>query len=65
MDDELKNARALVDSAIIAVVLPQAYSIIDRMISTGVVLPKELVVEARKLLPNAYTNSFSNKTRGV
>jgi len=60
-DEELKTARAYVDSAIIAIVLPQAYSIIDRMLSTGAVFPKDLVVEARRLLPEAYANSFSSK----
>lgn len=56
-----QDPQALVDAAILAVVLPQAYSIIDRMLATGAGFPKELVVEARRLLPDAYANSFSSK----
>lgn len=59
---EQESAKASVDSAIIAVVLPLAYGIIDQLLDLdGKPIPKKLVVDAKKLLPSNYKNSFEFK----
>jgi hypothetical protein len=48
-----------VDSCIVEKVLPQAYTIIDKLLDAAN-LPKDLQLEARKLLPGKYKNSILN-----
>ena len=55
-------ATAFVDSAIVKVVLPSAYEIIDQLLDLdGKPIPKKLMVEAKRLLPSKYKNSFEFK----
>jgi hypothetical protein len=55
-------ATASVDSAIVKVVLPSAYEIIDQLLDLdGKPIPKKLVADAKKLLPSSYKNSFQFK----
>ena len=55
-------ATASVDSAIVKVVLPSAYEIIDQLLDLdGKPIPKKLVADAKKLLPSNYKNSFQFK----
>lgn len=49
-------AAADVDAAIIEVLLPQLYSIIDRLLDGNP--DKKLIVDARKILPRGYKHSF-------
>jgi len=59
---EQESAKASVDAAIIAVVLPLAYGIIDQLLDLdGKPIPKKLMVDAKKLLPGNYKNSFEFK----
>ena len=59
-DQEL--AKAFVDAAIVKVVLPNAYEIIDQFLDLdGKPIPKKLMVEAKKFLPSKYKNSFEFK----
>ena len=51
-----EQAAAKVDAAIIKVVLPQLYSIIDRLLDGNP--DKKLIVDARKILPRDYKLSF-------
>ena len=51
-----EQAAAKVDAAIIKVVLPQLYSIIDRLLDGNP--DKKLIVDARKILPRDYKYSF-------
>jgi hypothetical protein len=44
------------DAAIIKVILPQLYSIIDRLLDGNP--DKKLIVDARRILPSNYKNSF-------
>ena len=43
------------DAAIVNTLLPKLYSIIDRLLDGQ---DKALVIEARRVLPKAYKNSF-------
>ena len=56
MTKEEAEAAAKVDAAIIKVVLPQLYSIIDRLLDGNP--DKKLIVDARKILPRDYKHSF-------
>lgn len=59
---EQESAKASIDAAIIEVVLPLAYQIIDQLIDfDGKPIPKKLMADAKKLLPNNYKNSFGFK----
>lgn len=58
-DKKLALAAAEVDSIIIKVMLPKLYSIIDRLLDGQ---DKALMIEARKVLPNGYKNSFQKKS---
>jgi hypothetical protein len=49
------------DTAIVQTLLPKLYSIIDRLLDGQ---DKALVIEARRVLPKAYKNSFE-KGKGV
>lgn len=49
------------DTAIVNTLLPKLYSIIDRLLDGQ---DKALVIEARRVLPKAYKNSFE-KGKGV
>ena len=51
-----EQAEASVNAAIIKVVLPQLYSIIDRLLDGNP--DKKLIVDARKILPRDYKHSF-------
>ena len=51
-----EQAAAKVDAAIVKVVLPQLYSIIDRLLDGNP--DKKLIVDARKILPRDYKHSF-------
>ena len=44
-----------VDTAIVQTLLPKLYSIIDRLLDGQ---DKALVIEARRMLPKIYKNSF-------
>jgi len=44
------------DEAIIKVILPQLYSIIDRLLDGNP--DKKLIVDARRILPSNYKHSF-------
>lgn len=48
-----------VNAAIVRTVLPEAYSIINEMIRDAPNLQKSLVIRARKLLPEHYSESFA------
>ena len=49
------------DTAIVQTLLPKLYSIIDRLLDGQ---DKALVIEARRVLPKTYKNSFE-KGKGV
>lgn len=49
-----------VDSVIVEELMPKLYSLIDRLLDVPNV-PKDVMVEARKLLPPQYKHSFQNK----
>jgi hypothetical protein len=53
--------RMAADTAIVQTLLPKLYSIIDRLLDGQ---DKALVIEARRVLPKAYKNSFE-KGKGV
>jgi hypothetical protein len=52
-DDDIQVYAA--DTAIVNTLLPKLYSIIDRLLDGQ---DKALVIEARRVLPKAYKNSF-------
>ena len=53
---------ATVDAAIVKIILPMAYSTIDQLIDLdGKPIPKKLLIDAKKLLPGEYKNSFQFK----
>lgn len=55
--------KAAVNEAIVGSVLPRLYAVIDAMIDAGgKTIPKPVLVEARKLLPGQYKNSFEAKS---
>jgi hypothetical protein len=59
---KIQLANATVDAVIVEVVLPVAYNIIDQLIDLdGKPVPKKLLIEAKKLLPSYYKNSFQFK----
>tara|TARA_R110000822_G_scaffold35007_13_gene98907 strand:+ start:472 stop:687 length:216 start_codon:yes stop_codon:yes gene_type:complete len=59
---KMQLADAKVDAVIVKVILPMAYSIIDQLIDLdGKPVPKKLLIEAKKLLPSNYKNSFQCK----
>jgi len=59
---KVQLANATVDAVIVEVVLPMTYSIIDQLIDLdGKPIPKKLLVDAKKLLPSKYKNSFQFK----
>jgi hypothetical protein len=59
---ETALATATVDALIVKVILPMTYNIIDQFIDLdGKPIPKKLLVEAKKLLPGNYKNSFQFK----
>lgn len=59
---KIQLANATVDAVIVDVVLPMAYNIIDQLIDLdGKPIPKKLLVDAKKLLPSKYKNSFQFK----
>jgi hypothetical protein len=49
-------AKKIVDEAIVIRLLPQLYSIIDRLLDGNP--DKKLIVDARRILPSNYKNSF-------
>ena len=61
MTDNLKDALMVVNSAIVATVLPQAYQIINDLIDAKGAPSKELIVRARRLLPATYSHGFGFK----
>lgn len=59
---KIQLANATVDAVIVEVVLPMTYNIIDQLIDLdGKPIPKKLLVDAKKLLPSNYKNSFQFK----
>jgi hypothetical protein len=59
---KIQLANATVDAVIVEVVLPMAYNIIDQLIGLdGQPIPKKLLIDAKKLLPRGYKNSFQFK----
>ena len=55
-DDDIQVYAA--DTAIVQVLLPKLYSIIDRLLDGQ---DKALVIEARRVLPKTYKNSFEKE----
>ena len=53
------EADALVNSAIIKAILPQLYVVIDDLLDHAPDAPKELIVRAKRLLPDIYPQSFA------
>jgi hypothetical protein len=49
-------AKKIVDEAIVIRLLPQLYSIIDRLLDGNP--DKKLIVDARRILPSNYKHSF-------
>ena len=63
MTTEQSPATASVDAAILKVVLPSAYGLLDQLVAdhlAGREPTKATVVAARKLLPSRYSTSFSH-----
>lgn len=58
LTDEAESVQAFVDRAIVTSLLPQLYSVINRLLDGT---DKALVIEARRLLPKVYKNSFPEK----
>ena len=61
MNDNLKDALMVVNSAIVATVLPQAYQVINDLLDAKGTPSKELIVRARRLLPATYSHGFGFK----
>jgi hypothetical protein len=57
LDDDDTQVYAA-DTAIVNTLLPKLYSIIDRLLDGQ---DKALVIEARRILPKAYKNSFEKE----
>ena len=55
-DDDIQVYAA--DTAIVQMLLPKLYSIIDRLLDGR---DKALVIEARRVLPKGYKNSFEKE----
>ena len=55
-DDDIQVYAA--DTAIVQMLLPKLYSIIDRLLDGQ---DKALVIEARRVLPKTYKNSFEKE----
>jgi hypothetical protein len=53
-------AQPELNAAIVQTLLPKLYSIIDRLLDGQ---EKALVIEARRMLPKAYKNSFETKIK--
>ena len=59
---EAALAAATVDALIVKIILPMAYNVIDQLIDLdGKPIPKKLLIDAKKLLPGEYKNSFQFK----
>jgi len=59
---EAALAAATVDALIVKIILPMAYNMIDQLIDLdGKPIPKKLLIDAKKLLPSEYKNSFQFK----
>ena len=62
LDDDDDTQVYAADTAIVQMLLPKLYSIIDRLLDGQ---DKALVIEARRVLPKTYKNSFEKeKNRG-
>ena len=57
-DDDIQVYAA--DTTIVQMLLPKLYSIIDRLLDGQ---DKALVIEARRVLPKAYKNSFEKEKK--
>ena len=55
MDEDDDTQVYAADTAIVQTLLPKLYSIIDRLLDGQ---DKALVIEARRVLPKTYKNSF-------
>ncbi|WP_343735331.1 hypothetical protein [Acidovorax sp.] len=53
------EAKASVDAAILATILPQLYIVIDDLLDHAQGAPKELIIRAKKLLPDYCPQSFA------
>lgn len=55
---------ATVDAAIVGVILPQLYVVIDDLLDHAQGAPKELLIRAKKLLPAWAPHSFEQRPMG-
>ena len=63
MDEDDDTQVYAADTAIVRTLLPKLYSIIDRLLDGQ---DKALVIEARRVLPKIYKNSFEkDKNNGT
>ena len=60
LDDDDDTQVYASDTAIVQTLLPKLYSIIDRLLDGQ---DKALVIEARRILPKAYKNSFEKEKK--
>lgn len=58
LDDDDDTQVYAADTAIVKTLLPKLYSIIDRLLDGQ---DKALVIEARRVLPKTYKNSFEKE----
>ena len=58
------TAQERVDAAIAMTLLPQFYVVIDDLLDHAPNAPKELVIRAKKLLPDIYPQSFEQSPLG-
>ena len=47
-----------VNDAIVKAIVPMLYQIIDDLVDANPAVPKPLLVQARRILPGIYRNSF-------
>ena len=57
------EARAAVDGAIVTTVLPECYDIINQLMEAKPAVSKALIVQARRILPLQYSQSFGAEKR--
>ena len=55
---EVQQAVNAADTAIVQILLPKLYSIIDRLLDKQ---DKAMVIEARRVLPKTYKNAFEKE----
>jgi hypothetical protein len=50
-----------IDAAIVRVIVPRLYALLDALLAHADTAPKTTVMEARKLLPPQYAHSLQNR----